>query len=135
MLYKSSQISEPIWVPRDYVLIIHNEQIKTYGGTPGGPDYSLLDSALMKPKQNWYYINSLTIFDLAALYVCGIAQNHPFVDGNKRTAFVTGLIFLAFNDYTVEIQNENEINETMLQIVANKISETNVANWLENHSL
>lgn len=134
MLYSSSQINKPIWVPRDYVLTIHQEQIKKYGGSLGEPDYSLLDSALMKPQQNWYYLHSLTIFDLAAFYACGIAWNHPFVDGNKRTAFVTALTFLEFNDYSVEIQNECEINETMLQIVANQISETNVANWLEKNS-
>ena len=134
MPYKSSQSSNPIWIPLEYVVEIHNKQIEKYGGCVGISNEALLDSALNKPKNNWYYGESLTIFDLAALYACGLAQAHAFVDGNKRTAFVTASIFLELNGYSLEIEKEDEINQMMVEIASRKVSEAEVANWLRSNS-
>lgn len=109
-------------------------KVEKYGGCPGVSNEVLLDSALNKAKNHWYYGASLTIFDLAAFYACGLAQAHAFVDGNKRTAFVTASVFLELNGYSVEIEKEDEINQMMVKIASRKLSEAEVAKWLRSNS-
>ena len=125
---------EPIWVPLEYVVKIHENQIEKYGGSPGVRDEGLLDSALKRPNHYWCYCSS-DIFQLAAVYAWGLARNHPFNDGKKRTAFVTALVFLRFNGYCLEVQDQSQIVEMMVRAVTGDISERELAIWFEKYSL
>ena len=90
-------MSEPIWVPAQAVHIIHDRQIARHGGASGLRDEGLLQGALQRTVNKWQYENADT-FECAAAYAFGIAKAHAFVDGNKRTAFVTSVSFLRLNE-------------------------------------
>ena len=89
-------MSEPIWVPNRAVYIIHDRQIARHGGASGLREEGPLKNALLQPVNNWHYENADT-FECASAYAFGIAKAHAFVDGNKRTAFVTSVTFLRLN--------------------------------------
>ncbi|MBE1288718.1 MAG: type II toxin-antitoxin system death-on-curing family toxin [Rhodobacteraceae bacterium] len=91
-------MTEPIWVPHRAVLIIHDRQIARHGGAAGTRDGTLIDGALQRPVNTWGYERA-DIFSCAAAYAFGIAKAHAFVDGNKRTAFVTSVTFLRLNGW------------------------------------
>ena len=93
------------WLARNVVLAIHDEQLAEHGGRPGIRDAGLLDSALARPVNRAAYADS-TVFDLAAAYAFGIVRNHPFVDGNKRVAFLAAALFLAEHDLEVTASDE-----------------------------
>ena len=88
------------WIDPEVVLAIHDQQIAEHGGTSGIRDMGLIDSALARPKNQASYAAS-DVFSLAAEYGYGIARNHGFVDGNKRTAYVVTLLFLVLNGHDV----------------------------------
>ena len=90
-------ISTPNWLLRSVVEAMHFEQIAEHGGASGIRDPGLLDSALARPLNLWAYA-SPTLFELAASYAFGVVKNHPFVDGNKRTAFLSAYLFLRLNE-------------------------------------
>jgi death-on-curing protein len=98
-------MSEPIWIEDDLVLAIHDRQLVEHGGAEGLRDESLLHSALGRPLNHSVYARS-DIIELAAKYTAGIVQNHPFVDGNKRTGFVVGVLFLELNGYRFTASEE-----------------------------
>jgi len=98
-------MSEPIWIEDDLVLAIHDRQLIEHGGAEGLRDESLLHSALGRPLNHSVYASS-DIIELAAKYTAGIVQNHPFVDGNKRTGFVVGVLFLELNGYRFTASEE-----------------------------
>jgi death-on-curing protein len=89
-------MSDPIWVPARAVHIIHDRQIARHGGASGIRDEGLLENALQRPVNKWQYEDA-DIFECAAAYAFGIAKAYAFVDGNKRTAFVTSAAFLRLN--------------------------------------
>jgi death on curing protein len=89
-------MSEPVWIEDDLVLAIHDRLLVEHGGAGGLRDESLLQSALARPLNHVAYASS-DIIELAAKYTTGIVQNHPFIDGNKRTGFVIGVLFLELN--------------------------------------
>ncbi len=93
-------MNEPEWVARGTVLELHRDSINEHGGKHGIRDDGLLDSASGKPE-NVFASGNPAIFDLAASYTFGLVKNNPFLDGNKRTAFVTGVLFLELTDITV----------------------------------
>jgi len=86
-------VKEPEWLLREVVLAVHEQLLARFGGLPGVRDDGLLDSALAKPPSLFTYSNP-SLFELAASYGYGIIQNHPFVDGNKRTGFLAAVTFL-----------------------------------------
>lgn len=99
------------------VVEIHKNQVELYGGNPGIRDYSLLSSAIYFPQSTFdSQLLHDDIFDMAAAYIYHICQNHPFIDGNKRTALVCGLVFLDFNG--IEIDDQSEILYKMMMKVA-----------------
>ncbi|MEO0613885.1 MAG: type II toxin-antitoxin system death-on-curing family toxin [Pseudomonadota bacterium] len=122
-------MSDFIWLQRDIVLALYTEQIAEHGGTEGPRDEGLLDGALARP-QNLFAYSAISIFDLAAAYGFGIAQNHPFVDGNKRTCFLAAATFLYLNGYEVET-TQIDVVETILDLAGGKIAEADFARWLE----
>ena len=91
-------MTEPIWVPNRAVLIIHDRQIARHGGAAGMRDGALIDGALKRPLSKWQSERA-DICSCAAAYVLGIAKAHAFVDGNKRTVFVTSVTFLRLNGW------------------------------------
>src|SRR5258708_10491386 len=93
-------MSKPIWIEAELVLAIHDRQLVEHGGAAGLRDEALLHSALGRPKNQLAY-ESADVVELAVTYTAGIVQNHPFVDGNKRTGFVVGILFLQLNGYPV----------------------------------
>jgi death-on-curing protein len=123
---------EPKWVLRDTVLLLHEQSLAEHGGTAGIRDEGLLDSALGKPM-NLFAYSDPAIHDLAASYVYGLVKNHPFLDGNKRTGFVTGVLFLALNGYKL-IASEADAAIRTLALAAGEMTEKAYAAWLETNS-
>jgi len=96
-------------------------------------DESLLDSALAKPQNVFAYDRDATIFRLAASYALGIARNHAFIDGNKRTSLVVSILFLNRNGWDVEAPKE-EVYDSFLGLAAGRVAEDELAEWFSAHS-
>lgn len=123
-------MSEPVWIKNDVVLAIHRRQLAEHGGGEGVRDSGLLDSALSKPKNLYHYSNpEPDLAALAASYAYGIARNHPFVDGNKRAAFVVCRLFLKLNGTDLTASQEEKYN-IFLKLAAGDLSEQELANWI-----
>ena len=127
-------MKEPVWIREIEALAFHSHQIALFGGSDGVRDRGLLDSALARPKNLLAYAErALTLPDLAAAYAVGISSNHPFFDGNKRTAMEVAIVFLEFNGYTVTASQE-EACVTFLSLAAGEITEAELALWFANHT-
>jgi death on curing protein len=118
----------PIWIENDLVLAIHDRQLAEHGGAEGLRDESLLLSALARPPNHLHYTGA-DIIDLAAKYTVGIVQNHPFVDGNKRTGFVVGVLFLELNGYRFTA-SEEAAAQAVLELAAGRIDEDSFRDFL-----
>ena len=119
------------WIKQNSVLAIHEEQIAEHGGMAGVRDLPLLESALARP-QNLAVYGSPDIADLAASYAFAIARNHPFLDGNKRTAWVVAESFLIKNGYEL-LSGDRDSLTTMLSVAEGSISEPEFAAWLRGN--
>jgi death on curing protein len=127
-------LKEPIWIREIEALAFHAQQIKLFGGSDGVRDRGLLDSALARPKNLFAYSErALTMADLAAAYAAGISGNHPFVDGNKRTAMQVAFVFLEFNGCAVTASQE-EACLTFLSLAAGEITEPELALWFAEYT-
>ena len=124
-------MKEPVWILKTVVLALQDELISEFGGLPGIRDEGLLDSALARPEQHFSY-GDPDVFGLAAAYVYGIVRNHPFLDGNKRIGFVTGIIFLEENGKFFN-PSEAEAVQAVRDLAAKKITEEEFAIWLEEN--
>lgn len=120
------------WLSQNIILAVHDEQIAEHGGSSGVGDMGLLASALARPR-NLYSFKSPTIVELAAAYAVGIIQNHPFVDGNKRTGFLAAYIFLALNGLRLTAP-EAEAVRFVLGVTQGKIDEKEFGIWLGNNT-
>lgn len=126
-------MTEPIWILDDVVRAIHRRQLAEHGGAGGIRDEGLLESALSRPKHLFAFAeNGIGLPRLAAAYAFGIARNHPFVDGNKRTAFVAALLFLQLNGYGIRASQEDKYT-AFLSLAEGRLSEEELAGWLEMH--
>jgi death on curing protein len=123
---------EPTWLTREDVLAAHEMMLAQHGGLGGVRDEALLESALAKPQNKFAY-EKPTLPEMAASYAAGIIHNHPFLDGNKRTGFITAAAFLELNglQFTAE---ETEVVERTLALAANNIKESDYAIWLKQRS-
>ena len=121
-------MSEPIWIEEDIVLAIHDRQLAEHGGAEGVRDPSLLLSAHARPQNQLAYLKS-DIAELAAKYMVGIVQNHPFVDGNKRTGFVVGVLCLELNGYRFAA-SEEAAAQAVLDLAAGRIDERGLPAFL-----
>jgi death-on-curing protein len=124
--------SEPTWLLRSVIEAIHDEQIAEHGGASGIRGVGLLDSALARPLNLWAYAKP-NVFELAAAYAFGIAKNHPFVDGNKRTAFLAAYLFLTQDGWRLAA-SQNEAVRIVLRLAAGDMGEPEFANWLESNT-
>ena len=123
---------EPEWLDEQDVVAIHRRQIAEHGGSEGVRDQGLLQSALARP-QNAFHNHFISLARLAAAYAFGIAKNHAFMDGNKRTALVVSLTFLRVNGYKVNSSQE-ENYRTFYALAEGKLSEEELAGWFENRA-
>lgn len=123
-------MNEPVWIIDDVVLAVHRRQLAEHGGGDGVRDTSLLESALGKPKNLYHYSDPKPdLAAMAAAYAYGICKNHPFVDGNKRTAFVICQLFLKLNGAELTA-SQAEKYETFLNLAAGKITEQELVDWI-----
>jgi death-on-curing protein len=127
-------MKEPIWIRTIEALAFHSLQIAVFGGSSGVRDLNLFESALARPRNLFVYSETaVTMADLAAAYAFGISGNHPFFDGNKRTAMHVSFVFLEFNGYPV-IASQEEACVTFLRLAAGEISEPELALWFAGHT-
>lgn len=121
-----------VWVEKPLAFAIHDRQLAEHGGTPGVRDEKLLESALARPQQLYAYADPAPDFaDLAATLAFGLSRNHPFVDGNKRTAYVCYRVFLALNDIEFDASDEDKY-VSILALAEGKLKEKEFAAWLRN---
>jgi death-on-curing protein len=121
-------VTEPVWVPRDLILAIHERQLRDFGGPAGVRDMGALESALARPQNRRQYQGG-HYPELAAAYAFGIARNHPFVDGNKRTALLAIVTFLGLNDIEFTA-SEAEAVVMIRHLAAGEIDEEELAHWI-----
>jgi death-on-curing protein len=114
-------------------MAIHEEQLAEHGGSAGVRDQGLLESAMARPRQIYAYADDPTLAQLAAAYAFGVARNHPFVDGNKRTAWVVCAVFLELNGKRVTAA-QADVVEAMLAVASGAIKEEEFAFWLERNA-
>jgi len=122
------------FVPKEVVLTIHADLLQRYGGRPGLRDPGLLESALAQPMitVGGKYANK-TLFDKAAAYGFHVCKNHPFIDGNKRVAFVLMDVFLQENGWQITA-DEEEAYATMMALASGQITKVQLSLWLKKHS-
>ena len=121
------------WINRQALLLLHAESLAEHGGAVGMRDSGLLDSALARAKNLAAYSeDTLDVAALAAAYGAGISQNHPFVDGNKRAAFLSVGLFLRLNDYRL-VARQADATVVVLALAAGEIDEAEFAAWLRQH--
>jgi death-on-curing protein len=121
-------MSEPVWIENELVLAIHDRQLVEHGGAEGLRDEALLQSALGLPLNHFAY-ESFDVVELAAKYTAGIVQNHPFVDGNERTGFVVGVLFLELNDYRFTA-SEEAAAQAVVELAAGTMDERDFCEFL-----
>ncbi len=121
-----------VWILKDAVTAIHGRQIAEHGGSEGLRDEGLLLSALARPENLLAYGENVDSAALAASYAYGIAKNHPFIDGNKRTALVVMRTFLASNDIDFVASREGKY-QAFLELAEGKLSEEELAIWIRKH--
>ena len=125
-------MDEPVWISKQAVLALHDEQLAEHGGSGGIRDETLLDSALAKPKNVFAYGDEHDLFRLAASYAYGIARNHAFVDGNKRIAFMAMMGFLLKNGVVFDPEPAQSTS-IILSLAAGEVSEESLTRWIRDN--
>jgi death-on-curing protein len=113
---------EPVWIEEVDALVLHDRLLALHGGTPGMRGRALLQSALARPRQHQAYREASDVIDMAAAYTAGIIRNHPFIDGNKRTGFLIGLLFLELNGHRFTA-SEEDATQAVMALAAGTLDE------------
>lgn len=124
-------MTEPLWLSLEIVQDIHSEQLARFGGPDGIRDVGLLESALARPLNRFAY-GEEDLAILAACYAFGIAKNHPFIDGNKRVAFLAMMTFLRLNDIWFA-PPEPQATAAILALAAGEVGEDGLARWIRDN--
>jgi death-on-curing protein len=124
-------MDEPKWIRLELALAAHERQLAQHGGISGVRDRGLLQSALMRPRNLFAYTTDADLAKLAASYAGGIVRNHPFLDGNKRTALVVCRTFLFINGYQL-VASQAEKAQQVLKLAASEIAEDEFAEWIRS---
>jgi death-on-curing protein len=119
------------WIDRLVVEAVQFDLVRTFGGMPGLRDEHALESALARAPQRHAYEPDSDVAELAAAYGFGLASDHPFVDGNKRTAFVTMAVFVSLNGFEIDAP-EDEVVGIMMALAAGELSEPELATWVRS---
>ncbi len=126
-------MEEPKWLTQDEIEFVHRVALEMAGGPEGIRDLGLLESALMRPK-NLYVYGERDIFQLAASYAEAIAQNHPFVDGNKRVAFEAAVLFLHDNGFDLLPDESGRHASIMEKVAQSALTRKEVSEYFKKHS-
>jgi death-on-curing protein len=124
-------VTEPIWITYEQAIAAHARQLVRFGGAPGLRDEGGLRSALERPVNKWHYENA-DLSVLAAAYAFGLAKNHPFVDGNKRIAFISMVAFLRKNGVPFR-PDPAQATAIMVAVAAGEVSEESLAQWIRDN--
>ncbi len=122
-------MASPRWVPRIVVISAHLDQLREHGGLPGIRDENALEAALARPQQKWHYEPTSDLSTLAAAYAFGLAKAHPFNDGNKRTAFLSAVIFLGLNGKDLNA-SEADVVQAITALADGSLTEESLATWI-----
>jgi death-on-curing protein len=126
-------VKQPKWITVAIATAIHDEAIYEFGGLPGVRDQALLESALDRPRNLLAHEPGSSIFQLAAVLCVGVAKNHPFNDGNKRSALLATRAFLYLNDWALEPQQDDEV-ATIVAVADGSLGEDDLESWLTHNS-
>lgn len=126
------EVNEPIWVSRFVVDIIHREQLREHGGRQGLGNENALESAISRARNKWHYDAEVSIEMLAAAYCYALSRNHAYIDGNKRTGFLTMVTFLGLNGYEFTAPEE-EVVEIVRATASGDMKEEDLAKWIGGH--
>jgi len=127
-------VSEPVWLDKTTLLLLHAAALAEHGGMEGMRDEGLLDSALARPRNLFAYEGTESLARLAAAYAIGISRNHPFLDGNKRAAFIALALFIARNGSRLRA-DQVDATRTMLRVAAGELDENQLADWIESRTV
>ncbi|MBT3017312.1 MAG: type II toxin-antitoxin system death-on-curing family toxin [Candidatus Thiodiazotropha sp. (ex Clathrolucina costata)] len=127
-------MKEPVWVLHEVVIAVHQSLLAEHGGAPGIRGESLLESALNRPRQCFENSDEPSIFNLAASYCYGLANNHPFVDGNKRIALTIAALFLELNGYSLTAPEPIAV-VIIEELAAGNLSEDDLSTWFGECSI
>jgi death on curing protein len=125
-------MSEPVWLLRGALEQLHDASIAQHGGAPGLRDDGLFESALARPQNLLAYEGVQDLARLAASYAFGLAENHAFVDGNKRIAFIAAATFLRINNHRL-VADQSEAALIMFSVASSAFTESELADWIRNH--
>lgn len=126
-------MTEPRWLAKQALLLLHRESLRQFGGADGIRDEGLLDSALARPLNRFADEEERDLCRLAAAYAHGVVKNHPFVDGNKRAAFTAAVVFLMLNGLVLTA-DPPMATVAMLDLAAREMTEAEFAAWLRDHT-
>jgi death-on-curing protein len=126
-------VKEPVWIDERDALALHDRLLALHGGAVGLRDDGLLKSALARPQQHFAYAESPDIVDMAAAYTWGIVRNPPFVDGNKRTGFVVGVLVLELHGYRFNA-SEEDAAQMVLELASGNLDEAGYIAFLRAHA-
>jgi len=126
-----SEPKEPLWITYEQAIAIHSRQLRRFGGAPGLRDEGMLRSELERPVNKWRYEQS-AMPELAAAYAYGLAKNHAFVDGNKRIAFMSMMVFLLKNDVAFS-PDPAESTAMIFSLAAGEVSEQSLTRWIRDN--
>ena len=126
-------MTDPIWIDAQDALALHERLLSIHGGAEGLRDLALLESALARPRQLLAYAETSTLVELAAAYTFGLVRDHPFIDGNQRTGFIVGVLFLELNgrEFTA---TEEEAAQAVLTLAGGETDEADYAAFLRRCS-
>ena len=127
-----TEAKEPAWLTHEQVIAIHGLQLRRFGGASGLRDEGMLRSALERSVNKWHY-EQADLLELAAAYAFGLAKNHAFVDGNKRIAFMSAIIFLRRNGARFA-PDQAQATAMMMALAAGEVSEESFARWIRDKS-
>jgi death-on-curing protein len=122
-------VKEPVWIDEHDALVLHDRLLALDSGAAGLRDDTLLKSALAQPRQHFAYAKSPDIVSMAAVYTAAIVRNHPFVDGNKRTGFLIGILFLELNGYRFTA-SEEDAAKAVVELAAGSLDEQGYSAFL-----
>lgn len=127
-------MKEPVWIEERDAIVLHDRGVALHGGPPGLRDLGLLQSALARARQHFAYAKKRDVIDLAAIYTAGIVRNHPFIDGNKRTGFIVGVLFLELNGHRFTA-SEEDAAQAVIDLAAGRLDESGYTSFLRINSV
>jgi death on curing protein len=127
-------VKKPVWIDERDAIALHSRLLALHGGAEGLRDRGLLQSALARPQQQYAYAETSDIVDMATAYTAGIVRNHPFVDGNKRTGFVVGILFLELNGYRFAA-SEEDAAQAVLKLADGTLDEADYNAFLRGNAV